>query len=121
MKGIFLNKAHFSFKNIIYYIDFILLVFVIVCLLEDIVRIIYSLINHFNLLRLIDFKDIFLNMENTSTGNQEITSHSTNVSLIHNDGNWSNTIRSLFIYGSGVLRYTAVRSGGAAAASEAAW
>lgn len=35
------------------------------------------------------------------------TTHNTEVKIIHDDGSWSNTIRSLFIYGTGALRLKA--------------
>jgi hypothetical protein len=33
------------------------------------------------------------------------TSHNKNIKIIHDDGNWSNTIRSIFVYGTGGLRF----------------
>ena len=41
-----------------------------------------------------------------------ITTHNTNTQIIHDDGTWSNTIKSLFVYGTGGLRYWANMSRG---------
>jgi len=35
----------------------------------------------------------------------------TNTTIIHNDDSWSNTVRSIFIYGTGALRFHIIRNG----------
>ena len=45
-------------------------------------------------------------------GPEIIHTHNTNVQIIHDDGSWSNTIRSLFIYSTGGLRFWANLSRG---------
>jgi hypothetical protein len=52
----------------------------------------------------------FLNYMVESTNNS--TSHTTNVQVIHDDGSWSNGIRSLFIYGTGALRISMMKGYG---------
>lgn len=44
--------------------------------------------------------------------NSSNESHSTTVQVIHDDGSWANGIRSLFIYGTGALRYSLLKAGG---------
>jgi hypothetical protein len=37
--------------------------------------------------------------------------YNTNTTIIHNDDSWSNTVRSIFIYGTGAIRFHLVRNG----------
>jgi hypothetical protein len=39
------------------------------------------------------------------------SNHNTNVNVVHDDGNWSNAIRSLFIYGTGAFRLSLIKGG----------
>jgi hypothetical protein len=49
------------------------------------------------------------NSSNTSSTNP--VTQTTTTQIIHNDGSWSNGIRSLFIYGSGGYRLYLTRNG----------
>jgi len=44
--------------------------------------------------------------------NNNPETHSTNVQIIHSDAGWSNSIRQIFIYGTGAFRLSLLRSGG---------
>lgn len=46
----------------------------------------------------------------SSTGDNNTSSSTTSTQIIHDDGSWSNAIRTIFIYGSGALRFTASRT-----------
>ena len=51
-------------------------------------------------------------VETNNTTNTATTTNTTTTKIIHSDGSWNNTVRSLFIYGSGVLRFKLLRNGG---------
>ena len=86
-----------KFKNkLMCLTDFILLVFVILGLMNDSISIIGNFFSW--LFEIISFNDIISNMTDyTNTTNFNSNSNS-NSTIIYDDGNWSNTIRSIFIY-----------------------
>jgi len=52
------------------------------------------------------------NTSNTSSIKTVTQNSTTTTQIIHNDGSFSNTIRTLFIYGTGALRIGMLRQGG---------
>lgn len=46
--------------------------------------------------------------EPPNTNNSNINTRTT--TIIHDDGNWSNTIRTVFIYGTGIWRFSLNRT-----------
>lgn len=91
----------------IFYIDFILFALVFAFLIYDIFIIITSLLDKLNILY--TTTDIICNMISNS---DHSTSHNTTVQITHTDAGWSNSIRQIFIYGTGVFRLSLLRSGG---------
>jgi hypothetical protein len=55
--------------------------------------------------------NLFDSVFNMVKDGESSSSRNTNITIIHEDGTWSDTIRSIFIYGTGVLRYSFVRQG----------
>lgn len=53
-----------------------------------------------------------VNHVTTSTSEAATSSHNTTVQIIHTDAGWSNSIRQIFIYGTGAFRLSLLRSGG---------
>jgi hypothetical protein len=121
-------------------LDYILMVACICCFLLDLFYFSHSILNHMISLDF-SSGDSILQMSNSNPGpgmpgNQGtpgssgspnnlggnpggfpggpeiIHTHNTNVQIIHDDGSWSNTIRSLFIYSTGGLRFWANLSRG---------
>lgn len=115
MKNLY-NLINFKFlKNsikvntIINYFDYFLFTIVIFTFLADIIDLLSyinnSLIEFFN----INGLDLIHNMsENKSISN----TNTTTTTIIHDDGSWSNAIRTLFIYGTGGYRLNLLRGGG---------
>jgi hypothetical protein len=101
-----LNKYNIN-KNLVHTIvdllDLILLMLVISFLINDLFCIIFSIFD--KIYNLISLNDIMCfmnnNTNNTSTG---VVHTNINTQIIHDDGSWSNAIRSLFIYGTGGYR-----------------
>lgn len=52
------------------------------------------------------------NITNTTNTTTQSGSSTTTTTIIHDDGSWSNTIRSLFIYGTGAYRLSLLPQGG---------
>lgn len=89
------------------FFDLFLFVLVFAFLFYDILLIIISFYEKF-ITTDITTDILFKMASNSNTTNH--TSHSTTV--IHDDSGWSSSIRQIFIYGSGALRYTLLRGGG---------
>lgn len=51
-------------------------------------------------------------MAENSNNTTQLENHATNVQIIHNDGGWGNSVRSVFIYATGALRLSLLRGGG---------
>lgn len=99
-------------------LDLILLILVISFLMNNISDIIINLIETISKFYLsVGGSDIILtmsdNINNTSTTTPASTSV-TQTQIIHNDGSWANTIRTLFIYGTGAMRLQILKGGGTA-------
>lgn len=88
-------------------IDFIILILVIAFLIHDLMGILTTWIEAtYNFFFNYDFIHYMVN--NTT----ETTTTTTHVQILHDDGTWSNTIKSIFIYGTGALRISLLRGGG---------
>jgi len=96
---------------LIFYLDYILFALVFFFLFYDIlIRITYLLDNLNNLYTDTNTtKDIIFYMISNS---DQTTSHNTTVQITHTDAGWSNSIRQIFIYGTGVFRLSLLRAGG---------
>lgn len=98
-------------NTVINFIDLFLLAIVIFSIVGDFIyiasSIIQQLIDFFNLSG-VDFVNKMVEVNSTST----ISSTNTTTTIIHNDGSWSNAIRTMFIYGSGGYRLTLLKGGG---------
>jgi len=97
------------FKILIKFIDLIIIVLIIYFLMYDFVSIIFSLIE---IISKFPLNNEFVTYMVDNSIPKNIEGHSTNVQVIHDDGNWSNGIRSLFIYGTGALRISLLKGGG---------
>lgn len=95
----------------IFYLDYILFALVFFFLFYDIlIRITYLLDNLNNLYTDTNTtKDIIFYMISNS---DQTTSPNTTVQITHTDAGWSNSIRQIFIYGTGVFRLSLLRAGG---------
>jgi len=105
----YISKKQLSklFNNFIKSLDILLLFLVISYFINDFFYFIsYLLPDSLNI------KDVILHMADKTTNT--ITTNTNNnitTTIIHDDGGWANGIRSLFIYGTGVLRFQLVRHG----------
>lgn len=91
--------------------DYILFALVFASLFYDILIITTSLLDKFNLLYTDTYttRDIICNMMANS---EPSTSHNTTVQITHTEAGWSNSIRQIFVYGTGVFRLSLLRAGG---------
>ena len=100
--------------NLINLFDYLLLIILIFVFVNDIINIIAHIVNHlFDLINL-NYNDYIKYMVDTNTTSTTVNTTNTNTTttqIIHNDGSWSNTIRSLFIYSTGAIRWNLVRNG----------
>lgn len=105
------------FNIIIKSIDLIIFFLVMAYLINDFMSCFVSCINTFyDYFNLDSISSLVSNVNSTegsavSTYVVQESSHTTQVRFIHDDGNWSNGIRSLFIYGTGALRLHLIRGG----------
>lgn len=96
----------FNFSTLIKFMDLLILLIVMAYLINDFMSCYISCINNIdNIFNL----DVICNMTNNVNTSQ---THTTEVKIIHDDGSWSNAIRSLFIYGTGAFRLNLIRNGG---------
>lgn len=98
-----------NFDRCLIYIERLFIIFVLFYYINDVILIIHSLVNKIYLLNLINYNDFICHMADATVNSASTASSvspSTNVSIIHADGTWSETIRTLFIYGAGTLRLT---------------
>ena len=107
------KKLTTIFYPLIKYIDLLFIVLILSFLINELILPLISLIdfiyNYYNTPPQL-VKDVIYNMASTNNVNTS-ASHSTDVRVIHDDGSWANTIKSLFIYGSGALRLQLARGG----------
>jgi hypothetical protein len=108
-----LKNQLFLYKNqIIKIIDFCIIVMIVSCFIIDYTsNLILFLDNYIKLIGDSDFVTYMVNNATQVTETQNTTTNTT-TSIIHNDGSFSNTIRSLFIYGTGAFRISMLRNGG---------
>jgi hypothetical protein len=91
----------------------LLLILVISFFINDLFSIIFSIIDKiYNFITLNDVVTFMNNVNNGINSTSNTTPSSINTQIIHDDGSWSNAIRSLFIYGSGGYRLWLSRAGG---------
>jgi hypothetical protein len=98
--------------KIIYLFDIILIIFVISYFINDFFNIYFFIIDQ--IYGLINLNEVIFFMAENGTNasaNASNMSQNVNTQIIHDDGSWSNAIRSLFIYGSGGYRLYLARSG----------
>ena len=89
-------------------LDCILLLLVISFFINDFFNIYFLIID--KIYGFINLNDVVCFMSNNASNTSNVI-HSTNTQIIHDDGSWSNAIRSLFIYGSGGYRLYLTRGG----------
>lgn len=89
-------------------LDLLLLILVISFFINDFFSIIFSIFD--KIYGFINLNDVMCFMSNNVSNTSNVT-HTTNTQIIHDDGSWSNAIRSLFIYGSGGYRLYLSRGG----------
>lgn len=108
MKNTYVKLLNKIFNiEINYYFDLILFSIVICYLAYNLLCILLSLV-YISLDP--NYKEIIFTMvENNNL--PSTSTHSTNVTIIHDDGGWSNAIRQMFIYGTGALRIHLIRHG----------
>jgi hypothetical protein len=96
--------------NIIYLLDILLIFLVISSFINDFFNIYFLIFD--KVYDLINLNDIMCFMNNSaSNANVSNSTQTTTTQIIHDDGSWSNAIRSLFIYGSGGYRLYLTRGG----------
>ena len=100
-----------SIEVLLIIITAFLLIYNLTIILISLIEILSTLGLDINLLSQME-KDILILPKESSNTPMNGESHATNVQIIHNDGGWSNSIRSIFIYGTGVLRLSLLKSGG---------
>jgi hypothetical protein len=105
-------------------LDLILLAVIISFLIYDLYKliliIIYKLADYFLVNDIIGYNNFMCSLagDTANAGGESINNglnsniSTTQTSIIHDDGSWSNTIRSIFIYGSGALRLHLIRNAG---------
>ena len=98
----FLKNYNNLCAKLVYLFDIVLLILVISFFINDLFHIIFSIC--YQIYNFFNFNDVFCFMNNNS-------SNTINTQIIHDDGSWSNAIRSLFIYGSGGFRLWLQRGG----------
>lgn len=112
------KNNHKFYDWLIVCLDVILLLVVISFLILDTYKIIFTLIHRFSELfvlnDIVSINDYICSVNDNTNNitNTQTTSNITNTTIIHDDGSWSNTIRSMFIYGTGGWRMYLIRSGG---------
>jgi hypothetical protein len=107
-----LINQFFLYKNqIIKIIDFCIIVMILSCFITDYIsNLILFLENYIKLMGDSDFATYMVNNATQVTETLNTTTNTT-TQIIHNDGSWSNAIRSLFIYGTGGYRLYLTRTG----------
>ena len=100
-----------NINSILNYFDYFLLTIVIVTFLGNFIDLlsstIYYLIDFYNINGLDLIQNMADNNSSVKSGN-----NTTTTTIIHDDGNWYNAIRSIFIYGVGGYRLTLLKAGG---------
>ena len=108
MKNLF-DIRYFKVNTIINFFDYFLLTIVIFTLLGDFISLLYSINNYlFEIFNINGLDLIHIMVDNKSN----VSTSTTSTTIIHDDGSWSNTIRSLFIYGVGGYRLSLLKAGG---------
>ncbi len=92
----------------IYLLDMILLILVVSYFINDFFNIYFLIID--KIYGFINLNEVMCFMSNNVSNASNVTQN-TNTQIIHDDGSWSNAIRSLFIYGSGGYRLYLTRGG----------
>lgn len=96
-----------GFRILIPLLDIILVVLVISFFINDFFNIYFSLFD--KICNFINLNDTVCFINNNASNINTVT-NTTNTQIIHDDGSWSNAIRSLLIYGSATLPTLALRS-----------
>lgn len=107
-----LKNQLFLYKNqIIKIIDFCIIVMILSCFITDYISNLILFLD--NSIKLMGDSDFATYMVNNATQVTETLNTTTNTTtqIIHNEGSWSNAIRSIFIYGTGGYRLYLTRTG----------
>jgi hypothetical protein len=103
-------KNSIKFDNRLYYLDYFILVIVIFAFVGDFFFLITSIIKYLIENLNINVYDYINFMAEPNTTTQVSTN--TTTTIIHNDGSWGGTVRTIFIYGTGAFRLSLLRNGG---------
>lgn len=102
------NLAGQGFRSFIPLLDIILVVMVFSFFINDFFNLYFSLFD--KICSFTHLNEAVYFMSNNASNVNTVT-NTTNTQIIHDDGSWSNAIRSLFIYGSGGYRLHLMRGG----------
>lgn len=101
-----MNFNKFTFGDwVIFFLDVTLFSIIVICFFTDVVLIFTFFLNKLNNILLLDN---LINFINVTQGN----SSTTNTTILHSNEGWAQGIKSIFIYGTGVIRLQLLRSGG---------
>lgn len=100
-------------SNYILYFDFCLMILVAIFFMYDLLLILNFIIDKY-----LNLSVEICNMS-TNAGTTGTSNNTTNTTIIHNNGAWSEAIRHIFIYGSGALRLHSHYARGGSPASRA--
>jgi Cytochrome C and Quinol oxidase polypeptide I len=103
---LFINKIELKKKKILNLIDYIIIFLII----GHIVSILIFIFNSW-LMFLQSEPSIINNMVPNMSDTVNSNNNSRSTQIIHNNGTWSDTIRTIFIYGTAGIRYAASRTG----------
>jgi hypothetical protein len=99
-----INKIEFCKKKKLDFIDYIIIFLVI----GHILSLVFSIVNAYLIHNYPELESLITFMTEPVESN---SNNSRVTQIIHNNGTWSDTIRTIFIYGTASLRYVAVRTG----------
>jgi hypothetical protein len=102
------NNLRWFGINFIALLDIAFMILVISIFINDFFNIYFLISDKIN--DFINLNDVMCFMSNNVSSSSNVTQN-TNTQIIHDDGSWSNAVRSLFIYGSGGYRLYLTRGG----------
>lgn len=102
---IFINKIEFNKKKTLNFTNYIIIFLVTGHIISILTSIVSSCLTFFNL-DIVNLWSFMLEPDNLNNSNNPRTTQ-----IVHNNGTWAESIRSVFIYGTAGLRYVAARTG----------
>jgi hypothetical protein len=105
-----MTKLYNNKNTLVFYFDFFLFNLVIFFLFYDILLLLNHLLEIFNNGDV--NSNIICNMSSNVNNVQPTSGSNTNTTIIHSNDGWAQGIKSIFIYGTGVLRLHLLRGGG---------